>query len=122
MGIQINTMNGDTMEGMKACPGEPLGYVGEGKVMPMVGTQYDPKTFPLTDAVKAAGITEAEWDEICTSLSKGKGMTGIGGGFSKAIVAANEKFFDAKGLEATYAEYAKGQKCMIIYAKGTVPS
>lgn len=122
MGIQINTTSGDTMEGMAACPGEPMGYVGEGKVMPLIGTQYSSATFPLTPAVKAAGITEADWDEICKSLAKGKGMTGIGGGFSKAIVTANEMYFDKCGLEATYAEYAAGQKCMIVYAKGKVPA
>lgn len=122
MGIQVNTTSGDTMEGMKACPGAPLGYVGEGKVMPMVGKQYDPKTFPLTEDVKAKGISEADWEAICESLRKGKGMTGIGGGFSKAIVAANEDYFTKAGLEATYAEYAKGQKCMIVYAKGEVPA
>ena len=49
-------------------------------------------------------------------------MTGIGGGFSKAIVAANEKYFAKCGLEATYAEYAAGQKCMIVYEKGQVPA
>lgn len=122
MGIQVNTTSGDTMDGMKACPGEAMGYVAEGKVMPMMGKQYDPKTFPLTDAVKAAGISEADWDAICESLRKGKGMTGIGGGFSKAITAANETYFDKCGLEATYAEYSAGQKCMIVYAKGKVPA
>ena len=101
MGIQINTTSGDTIEGMKACPGEPLGYVGEGKVTPLVGKQYDPKTFPLTPEVQKAGISEADWDAICESLRKGKGMTGIGGGFSKAIVTANETYFDKCGLEAT---------------------
>ena len=101
---------------------EALGYVGEGKVMPLVGTQYSPKTFPLTDAIKATGISEADWDAICASLAKGKGMTGIGGGFSKAIKKANDDYFDKCGLEATYAEYAKGQKCMIVYKKGTVPA
>ena len=101
MGIQINTPSGDTIEGMKACPGEPLGYVGEGKVTPLVGKQYDPKTFPLTPEVQKAGISEADWDAICESLRKGKGMTGIGGGFSKAIVTANETYFDKCGLEAT---------------------
>ena len=101
MGIQINTVNGDTMEGMKSCPGQPMGYVGEGKVVPMVGKQYDPKTFPLTPEVQKAGISEEDWDAICESLRKGKGMTGIGGGFSKAIVSANETYFDKCGLEAT---------------------
>ena len=101
MGIKITTTTGDTMEGMKACPGSPLGYVAEGKVTPVVGKQYDPETFPLTAAVKEAGISEADWDAICESLRKGKGITGIGGGFSKAIVKANEEFFDKCGLEAT---------------------
>ena len=65
------------MEGMSACPGAPLGYVAEGKVMPMVGTQYDPKTFPLTAAVKEKGISDADWDAICGMLRKGKGYTGM---------------------------------------------
>ena len=72
-----------------------------GKVVPMVGKQYDPKTFPLTPEVQKAGISEEDWDAICESLRKGKGMTGIGGGFSKAIVSANETYFDKCGLEAT---------------------
>merc|ERR1712216_759017 len=54
-------------------------------------------------------------------MGDGKGMTGIGGGFSKAIRQANDDYFTKCGLEATYAEYAKGQKCMIVYAAGTVP-
>ena len=109
--IQVNTLSGDTMDGMKACPGAPLGYVGEGKAMTMFGgKQYNPETFPLTDAVKAAGVSAADWDAICEMLRKGKGMTGIGGGFSKAIVEANGLYFDKCGLEATYAEYAAGQK------------
>lgn len=58
---------------------------------------------------------------VCESLRKGKGTTGVGGGFSKAIVAANEQYFDKCGLEGKYAEYAAGQKCMIVYAKGTAP-
>eukprot|EP00322_Chrysochromulina_rotalis_P003655 CAMPEP_0115854726 /NCGR_PEP_ID=MMETSP0287-20121206/14175_1 /TAXON_ID=412157 /ORGANISM="Chrysochromulina rotalis, Strain UIO044" /LENGTH=110 /DNA_ID=CAMNT_0003308857 /DNA_START=64 /DNA_END=396 /DNA_ORIENTATION=- len=110
------------MEGMTACPGEPLGYVGEGKVMPMMGKQYNPATFPATQAVKDAGISDADWEAICEMLRKGKGMMGIGGGFSKAIASANELYFDRCGLEATYAEYAAGQKCMIVYKKGTVPA
>ena len=122
MGIQVNTTSGDTMDGMKACPGEPQGYVAEGKVTPLVGKQYSSKTFPLTPAVKEAGISEADWDAICEMLAKGKGMTGIGGGFSKAIKSANELYFDKCNLEATYAEYAAGQKCMIVYKKGAVPS
>lgn len=45
-----------------------------------------------------------------------------GGGFSKAITEANGLYFEKCGLEATYAEYAAGQKCMIVYAKGGVPA
>lgn len=56
--IQVNTTSGDTMDGMTACPGAPLGYVGEGKVMPMIGKQYDPNTFPVTTALKDKGISE----------------------------------------------------------------
>ena len=122
MGIQVNTMSGDTMDGLSACPGAPLGYVGEGKVVPFVGKQYDPKTFPLTAAVKDAGVSEADWEAICEMLRKGKGAMGIGGGFSTAITDANGLYFDKCGLEAVYAEYAMGQKCMIVYAKGTVPA
>ena len=57
--IQINTTNGDTMDGMSACPGAPLGYVAEGKTLTK---QYDPATFPLTAAVKDKGISEADWE------------------------------------------------------------
>ena len=122
MGIHVNTIHGDTKQGIEACPGEPLGYVGEGKVVPVVGKQYDPATFPVSDALKEAGITEEKWEAICTMLREGKGFIGIGGGFSKAIKEANEQYFDKCNLEATYAEYAYGQKCMIVYAKGKVPS
>ena len=122
MTIKINTMRGDTMDGMKDCPGDPLGYVAEGKVMPFVGRQYDPKTFPLTDVLKAKGISADDWEAICESLRKGKGATGIGGGFSKAIHEAQEQYFSKCDLEATYAEYGYGQKCMIVYEKGKVPA
>jgi len=115
MGIQVNTLKGDSMEGMAACPGAPLGYVAEGGLM----SQYNPEKFPNQLAGK--GITDETWAAICKSLADGKGFTGFGGGFSKAIKKANEDHFDKCGLEATYAEYAKGQKCMIVYAKGTVP-
>ena len=39
-----------------------------------------------------------------------------------AIAEANLLYFDKCGLEATYAEYAMGQLCMIVYAKGRVPA
>ena len=74
-----------------------------------------------TQSVCRHSLLQGDWDNICESLRKGKGMMGIGGGFSKAIKAANEEYFAKCGLEATYAEYAAGQKCMIVYAAGTVP-
>ena len=64
------------MEGMSACPGAPLGYVGEGKVAPLVGIHED---LPLTGAVKDAGISDTDWEAICEKLRKGKGFAGIGG-------------------------------------------
>mmetsp|Transcript_4930 Transcript_4930/g.17227 ORF Transcript_4930/g.17227 Transcript_4930/m.17227 type:complete len:127 (-) Transcript_4930:82-462(-) len=123
--IQVNTMKGDSMGGMSDCPGNPVGYVGEGKVCPFPccgGAQYDPATFPVTDAVRDAGVSAEEWAEICSALRKAKGATGIGGGFSKAIEVANGAYFKKCGLEATYAEYAAGQKCMIVYKIGEVPA
>ena len=110
------------MEGMKAAPGAPVGYVAEGKVMPLVGKQFDSKTFPLTPEMAKAGVSEADWDAICESLRKGKGMTGIGSGFANAVKAANDAYFSKCDLEAINAEYGVGQKCMLVYAKGTVPS
>lgn len=75
----IGGMSGDSPAGS---PEGALQYVAEGA---FTTTQYNPETFPLTEALKAKGITEEQWVEICTALRKGKGMTGMGGGFSKAI-------------------------------------
>ena len=55
--------------------------------------QYNPATFTLTNAVEQKGTTAEDWATICESLRKGKGITGIGGGFSKAIKAANDDYF-----------------------------
>jgi hypothetical protein len=63
------------------------------------------RRFPLTAELKAKGITDEQWAEICTSLRSGKGMTGFGGGFSAAIAAANETYFDKVGVVGVYAEY-----------------
>lgn len=61
--------------------------------------------FPLTAELKAKGITDEQWAEICTSLRSGKGMTGAGGGFSAAIASANETYFEKVGVVGAYAEY-----------------
>merc|ERR1712137_451768 len=77
--MHISGMKGDSPEG---APTGALGYVAEGF---MTTTQYDPEKFPLTEALKGKGITEEKWEAICSSLRKGKGFTGMDGGFSKAI-------------------------------------
>jgi len=107
-------MNGDTPA---AKPDGALQYVAEGA---FTTTQYNPETFPLTDELKAKGITTEQWVEICTSLRKGKGVTGMGGGFSKAISQANADYFDKLGLIGAYAEYHKGQKAMVVFPKEAV--
>lgn len=62
------------------------------------------RRFPLTSELADKGVTEEQWAEICTSLRSGKGMTGLGGGFSLAIAEANAHFFDKLDLVACYAE------------------
>lgn len=108
----IMGMSGDSMAGK---PDGALGYVGEGASM--FGAQYDPEKFPLTPEVKAKGVTDAQWANICKSLREGKGMTGLGGGFSVAIGKANSTVFDKVGLVGVYAEYGKGQKAMVVLDK-----
>ena len=108
---QIMGLHGDSMEGM---PNGALGYVGEGSILKRKG-QYDPLIFPATEALKAKGISTEDWEAICTMLRQGKGATGIGGGFSKAISKANELYFDKVGCVGCYAEYGKGQKAMVVF-------
>ena len=110
------------MEGMKAAPGSPLGYVGEGKVFPIGGKQYNEAKFPLTEELKAKGLQEKDWVTICAALRKGKGLTGFGAGFSKAIARANEDYLLKIGCIGVYAEYGKGQKCMVVLDKETQAS
>ena len=59
----------------------------------------------------------AAWDAICTSLREGKGLTGFGSGFSKAIAAANGAHFGKIGCVAAYAEYGPGQKAMVVFTE-----
>ena len=51
----------------------------------MFGAQYSVDKFPLSPELQAKGVTESQWAGICASLREGKGMTGMGGGFSAAI-------------------------------------
>ena len=70
--------------------------------------------FPLTPELKAKGVTDSQWADICKSLREGKGMTGIGGGFSAAIGKANTTVFSKVGVIGVYAEYGQGQKAMVV--------
>jgi len=105
---------GDTPAGM---PSDALGYVAEGASL--FGSQYDYKKFPLTPELKAKGISEEDWANICKSLKSGKGYTGFGGGFSKSIAKANEDKFMKCGCVAAYAEYGPGQKAMVVLDMAT---
>ena len=100
---------GDSMAGK---PSFALGYVAEGASM--FGAQYNPEKFPLTPELKAKGLTDEKWAEICKMLREGKGMTGFGGGFSVAIANANSGFLNKIGCVGVYAEYGPGQKCMVV--------
>ena len=134
--MHLMGMSGDSMEGMPGnvdrallplcgCPttkGDPfpvcpaayaIGYVAEGGLT----GQYSSEKFPLTAALKEKGLTEEKWDAICKSLAAGKGFVGMDGGFSKAIAKANEDFLDKIGCIGAYAEYGKGQKCMVVLTK-----
>ena len=91
---------------------DAIAYVGEGAAF--FKTQYSDSIFPLTEELKAKGLGEDGWAAICKSLSVGKGWTGIGGGFSKAIADANEEYFSKIGCVAAYAEYGPGQKAMVV--------
>ena len=66
---QIMGLHGDSMEGM---PNGALGYVGEGSILKRKG-QYDPLIFPVTEALKAKGISTEDWEAICTMLKAGQG-------------------------------------------------
>ena len=101
--------SGDSMAGK---PSFALGYVAEGASM--FGAQYTPEKFPLTPELKAKGLTDEKWAEICKMLREGKGMTGIGGGFSVAITKANGGFLNKIGCIGVYAEYGPGQKAMVV--------
>ena len=104
-------------------PDYALGYVGEGE--PILGKQYKTEKFPLTDALKAKGVTEVNWAAVCEGLRKGKGfgvpppsaLPGIGGGFESAIGHANDDLFDGLGPVGVYAEYGPGQKAMVVLDK-----
>ena len=80
----------------------------------MFGAQYDVAKFPLTPELKDKGVTEAQWADICAMLRKGKGMTGLGGGFSAAITKANSSVLEKAGAIGVYAEYGPGQKAMVV--------
>lgn len=108
----IMGVSGDSMAGK---PDGALCYVGEGASM--FGAQYDVEKFPLTAELKAKGVTDDQWAEICKMLREGKGMTGIGGGFSAAISKANSTIFDKVGVIGVYAEYGAGQKAMVVLDK-----
>ena len=47
---------------------------------------------------------------------------GIGGGFTKAIGAANDEYFTKIGCVAAYAEYGPGQKAMVVLTKAVASS
>lgn len=108
----IMGMSGDSMAGK---PEGALGYVGEGASL--FGAQYSVEKFPLTAELKAKGVTDAQWADICKMLREGKGMTGFGGGFSAAISKANSTVFDKLGVIGVYAEYGPGQKAMVVLEK-----
>lgn len=110
-------VSGDSMAGK---PDGALGYVAEGASM--FGAQYNPEKFPLTPELKAKGITDAQWADVCKTLREGKGMTGLGGGFSAAISKANSTTFDKCGVIGVYAEYGAGQKCMVVLDKSATSS
>ena len=92
---------------------DAIGYVAEGGLT----GQFSPEKFPLTADLEAKGLTKEKWETICSSLASGKGMMGMDGGFSKAIAKANEDFLDGIGCIGCYAEYGKGQKCMVVLTK-----
>ena len=108
----IMGVSGDSMAGK---PDGALGYVGEGASL--LGAQYNPEKFPLTAELKDKGVTDTQWADICKSLREGKGMFGIGGGFSAAISQANKSVFDKLGVIGVYAEYGPGQKAMVVLDK-----
>ena len=62
---------------------DAIGYAAEGASS--FGVQYDPAKFPLSKELKELGLSEQAWAAILTSLRQGKGKTGFGFGFSKAI-------------------------------------
>jgi hypothetical protein len=108
----IRGINGDKPAGK---PADCIGYVAEGASF--FGTQYDAAKFPITKELEDKGLKAEEWAEICTSLRKGKGFTGMGGGFTKAIAAANNKYLWKIGCLAAYCEYGPGQKAMVVITK-----
>jgi len=113
--MHLHGVSGDSMSGK---PDDCIGYVAEGGLT----GQYSPDKFPLTPELEAKGLTKEQWAKICESLAEGKGMTGLDGGFSKAIAKANEDFLDNIGCIGAYAEYGKGQKCMVVLAKDAAGS
>lgn len=92
---------------------DAIGYCAEGSLT----GQYSSEKFPLTPELEAKGLTKEDWEAICKSLASGKGMMGMDGGFSKAISKANEDYLDKIGCIGVYAEYGKGQKCMVVLTK-----
>jgi len=62
---------------------DAIGYAAEGAGF--FGVQYDPANFPLSKELMLLGLSEQAWADILASLRAGKGKTGDGFGFSKAI-------------------------------------
>merc|ERR1712194_69687 len=105
----IPGLKGNTPAGK---PDDAIGYAAEGAGI--FGAQYDPANFPLSKELMLLGLSEQAWADILTSLRVGKGKTGLGFGFSKAIARANKDHFERIGALAAYAEYGKGQKAMVV--------
>jgi hypothetical protein len=114
----IPGMSGDCPKGK---PDDAIAYVGEGAFF-LTGTQFSEKKFPLSEELKAKGLSEDDWAAICKSLRDGKGKTGWGGGFSKAIAQAQKDHIEKIDCVAVYAEYGMGQKAIVVLTKDVADS
>jgi hypothetical protein len=98
----------------RRCTEDAIQYVPEGSPL---ATRFNEEKNPITPEMEAKGLSRDDYAAICKMLREGYGKIGVSGGFSKAITAVNELYFEKIGCVACYAEYYKGCKAMVVYTK-----